>query len=588
MPYLAGYATPQDYGAAGNGVTDDTAAIQAAINAAGTIYIPAGTYVISAALTVSANTRLMGAGVNATTIKQTSTAVNGIAGSNISALTIADLLVYGPSSGSGIGIALTLTGSTPTSYVCLRNVRIRHFGSDGINIADPIVTRLDNVVADLNGGHGFNLGSSSGGSGGTSLSLTACYALGNAEAGYYLNEIQYTNLSGCAADSNGTGYYLNQCVEVALTGCGTESNQVNTSPYVGNGIVVSGGYGITIASAFVYANPAVSYWVTGSAAKVLLLGVGDNGPVTGATNSIKVDSGSSATIISPTTTSPVSYSSTTQILNDGTGNLTAYGTVLAKTSSTVALAVLQSGTAAHDNLIITSTGVYQVGSGTAAVDTQIARTGAGALSVTNLNASGGAAFNIDGALTSLAASVNGVSVPGGGYLPSDLAFIAWAYDPAGTLNTTVTASGTVYLSRIILRTAQTVSKLSIGITTAAGTVTASENFLGLYDSTGVLRASTAAGTIDTALTSSGILTASVSAPYAAAAGTYWVAFVNNATTPATLARASGVSLTIANGGASPSGYRFAVNGTGQTSLPSPITPASNSLTGAFTMWSAVS
>lgn len=57
-----------DYGAAGDGVADDTAEIQAAIDAAeaaggGTVYFPEGTYAISAPVTVDSNyVRLMGEG----------------------------------------------------------------------------------------------------------------------------------------------------------------------------------------------------------------------------------------------------------------------------------------------------------------------------------------------------------------------------------------------------------------------------------------------------------------------------------------------------------------------------------------------
>jgi len=64
----------KDFGAVGDGVTDDTAAIQAAITAGagGKVYFPAATYLISSALTiVSSNTRLEGDGVG-TVIKNTS------------------------------------------------------------------------------------------------------------------------------------------------------------------------------------------------------------------------------------------------------------------------------------------------------------------------------------------------------------------------------------------------------------------------------------------------------------------------------------------------------------------------------------
>ncbi|HWU02995.1 MAG TPA: glycosyl hydrolase family 28-related protein, partial [Novosphingobium sp.] len=69
----------RDYGALGDGVTDDTAAIQNAINTliagnnGGQLYFPPGTYVISAALTISFAThwRIYGASRGKVTIRQT-------------------------------------------------------------------------------------------------------------------------------------------------------------------------------------------------------------------------------------------------------------------------------------------------------------------------------------------------------------------------------------------------------------------------------------------------------------------------------------------------------------------------------------
>ena len=67
----------KDYGAVGDGVTDDTAAIQAAINAVitptgGGLYFPAGTYKITAKLLIpfSAGWRIFGASRDQTRIKQ--------------------------------------------------------------------------------------------------------------------------------------------------------------------------------------------------------------------------------------------------------------------------------------------------------------------------------------------------------------------------------------------------------------------------------------------------------------------------------------------------------------------------------------
>ena len=55
----------KDYGAVGDGVTDDTAAIQAAVNTGGAVIVPVGTYKVSAKISLVSNVQLLGAGTAA-------------------------------------------------------------------------------------------------------------------------------------------------------------------------------------------------------------------------------------------------------------------------------------------------------------------------------------------------------------------------------------------------------------------------------------------------------------------------------------------------------------------------------------------
>jgi hypothetical protein len=76
---LATNVTDAAYGATGNGVSNDTVAVQAAIDAVeavggGVVYFPRGTYLVSS-LTVPADVRLTGAGREATTITKSANGV---------------------------------------------------------------------------------------------------------------------------------------------------------------------------------------------------------------------------------------------------------------------------------------------------------------------------------------------------------------------------------------------------------------------------------------------------------------------------------------------------------------------------------
>ena len=66
---LAETVSVKDFGAVGDGVTNDTTAIQAALNNRGRIYIPAGTYIVSSTLTMYGNTEIFGDGAGVSIIK---------------------------------------------------------------------------------------------------------------------------------------------------------------------------------------------------------------------------------------------------------------------------------------------------------------------------------------------------------------------------------------------------------------------------------------------------------------------------------------------------------------------------------------
>ncbi len=63
----------KDFGAVGDGVTDDTTAIQAAINSmsstGGRVFFPSGTYLVNSGITLKTRVTLEGADRNSTIIK---------------------------------------------------------------------------------------------------------------------------------------------------------------------------------------------------------------------------------------------------------------------------------------------------------------------------------------------------------------------------------------------------------------------------------------------------------------------------------------------------------------------------------------
>ena len=301
----------KDYGAVGNGVADDTSAIQTALNVAGVVYFPAGQYIISSALTLSSNTILLGAG-SASILTLTSATAHCLSGSALSGIAIRDMYIQGPvSSGTGDGLHLVKGANAAVPYIALENVTFTQF-NDGVSIENAIVSSFQGVRTVSNRRYGFNLFGQVAGAAGTSCAFAACFANANTTAGYRIYNMTYTSFSGCAADANPIGYLIDTCQGMSLAGCGAESNTTN-------GFKITGSVGVTLSGCWVYDNRSVGVYVTGSS-NAATLNVTDNSPNGSATNFIKTDSGSYSTLMACVNVTANSLaSSTTTVIPAGAG-----------------------------------------------------------------------------------------------------------------------------------------------------------------------------------------------------------------------------------------------------------------------------
>lgn len=169
-------------------------------------------------------------------------------------------------------------------------------------------------------------------------------------------------------------------------------------------------------------------------------------------------------------------------------------------------------------------------------------------------------------------------------LPQDHSLMYWQFDPATNMVGSTITSGTVSMSKLWVRRATTITNLAVSIATVGVTLTAGQNFLGLYDATGTRLGVTADLTATWGTT--GFKQSPLTAPVAVAAGPYWVAVLSNAATTPAFARGSALVASIANPNLTAADGRFTTGPAAQTSLPANIVMASRTLSGN-TIWAAM-
>lgn len=336
----------KDYGAKGDDATNDYTAIANAITAVpstgGVLYFPPGTYRHGTALPLKTNLTIMGAGVNASILKQTSTAAHGMSGTDVHTVTLKDIQLQGPASGTGSGVVLLRSAEPNVRYLSFENVYIRQFGVDGIEASNCIVSRFNRVVTENNGRHGFYFHGVTAGAAGTSVVFNGSYANTNTTTGFNLYNMVYSALVGCASEGQPTNYLIDTCQSVTLVGSGSE---VMTSG--GTGFKITGGFCNTLSGCWDLTNRGKAFWLTGSTYANNLMGLTENTPGAGATASLQVDAGCTGINLHTISNStPMSLAAgTTNILNDGSNGVTLHGYLYTDAASEF------NGTVAFDQVI---------------------------------------------------------------------------------------------------------------------------------------------------------------------------------------------------------------------------------------------
>jgi hypothetical protein len=234
---LSEYVSVADFGAVGDGTTNDTAAIQAAFAASNNVYFPAGNYRCTSTITISNVKGLTITGAGASLVNT---------GDLFSGNTIINF--DGAASGSN-GFVITGCVGVKLNNFVIRQKRSGTGGGAALYINTGHMFSVDSVFVDSDvglTGCGFLFGGGGGASSFFTGSVTDCKAITNGEPAFksdvtntsqtfescyaingpwVLNGLAYCALISCAADSAPNySYYIDNCSAVSIISCGAEAS----------------------------------------------------------------------------------------------------------------------------------------------------------------------------------------------------------------------------------------------------------------------------------------------------------------------------------------------------------------------------
>ena len=224
----------KDYGALGNNSSDDTAAIQSAIDAAnisgGIVFVPEGIYLISSPLTIYSNIEIMGTGAGSSEIRTnvygigatwngggTQYMIDGGVGNDIWYFILRDISFRGAGIDATNTSGFRVDASNNALNLLFENVLLYDIAGDGYRITLPVSSCWKNCRTQDVGGNAWRVSTAVG------CSWLSCYANGAIYCGYLIQSSTSCSFNACSCDSCSYAYNFSACNSISVIGCGCET-----------------------------------------------------------------------------------------------------------------------------------------------------------------------------------------------------------------------------------------------------------------------------------------------------------------------------------------------------------------------------
>ena len=135
--------TPQMYGAVGDGVADDTAAIKAAIAAGSAVYFPKGSYKVTETVAISKEVHIFGAGCDLSKIKYTGTGFLFEVGTKYRQPAIIERMGFSGDEENANSFLKCDVGAWGACVV-MRDFRLYYFNEEWLHLVSAYKVRLEN------------------------------------------------------------------------------------------------------------------------------------------------------------------------------------------------------------------------------------------------------------------------------------------------------------------------------------------------------------------------------------------------------------------------------------------------------------